>query len=119
MKLQPGNNPDVIEDVPCLQKLAEISTIHVSRETSDYLDEQALIAAKHRQNRDPMAELFVAGFEYGWFLRVPCDIEEENPNGCYPSDVLKILRWANKLGAEFVLIDADADQVDELEKYEW
>lgn len=56
--------------------------------------------------------------EYGWFLYA----HEENcgtGKDRIPDDIFAVMTWARKRGFEYVLVDCDADTVDDLPVYDW
>jgi hypothetical protein len=58
--------------------------------------------------------------EYGWLMKVPADPQAHA--GDYPDlppEVLAMQRDARGLGCDYVLFDADADQVGDLPTWDW
>jgi len=57
---------------------------------------------------------------HGWLMWVPPDPPThaaDYPD--VPPEVLAIQRYARRLGCDFVLFDADAEQVDDLPTWDW
>ena len=92
-----------------MQTVMEVSTGHITLETSKFLDEEGLKAAAGQT-----AKIFVAAYEYGWFVWIP-----EKYHGEYPSDLADVLEYAKSKGAAFVNLDCDAITYDDLKSYEW
>ena len=57
---------------------------------------------------------------YGWLMWVPPDPDAhaaDHPD--LPPEVLAVQRYARRCGCDFVLFDADADQVGDLPSWDW
>lgn len=86
-----------------IRKVLVLSTSHVTEATARML------------NRLPAAEWPVTGGHYGsygWFLY--CGINESTP-----ADLAVLFEFAVNKGCHHILLDQDADFVDELEIFEW
>ena len=82
-----------------LRLFFDCSTAHLSRETRRGLDEQAVEA--HARSASPISAPSATPF--GWFLWA-----DKRPGPEVPHDLARVMRHARKLGAEYVLFDADA-----------
>ncbi len=76
----------------------------------------------HLGNHGPSGQDGVTAYElrYGWLMWAPPDLQAYG--GGYPDlppEVLAIQRRARGLGCDYVLFDADADQVGDLSTWDW
>lgn len=90
-----------------------LSTAHVTPKTRDWLNAQGEIAAEHHRTRQN-PEIHVAPNIYGWSFY--CD---EDPDENFPEDIVAIMKFARAQNCEYVMLDCDGDQLDELPKYVW
>jgi hypothetical protein len=81
-------------------KYFDCSTMHISEKTNAYLQ--------------LTADLLVREHEYGYFIHV----SEEIPTGI-PTCLKAILKKAKKLDCQWVLLDCDGTEHDDLKKYNW
>lgn len=82
----------------------DLSTGHLSKATVDILEDEGKIPGviydKHR--------------DHGWWVAVPMD-DDKN----WPDDLRTVFDYARSFGALWLLFDADADEIDELEIHQW
>ena len=58
----------------------------------------------------------VAGYaELGYFLY--CDEEAQHHD--WPEDLVAVMQNARNQGTEYLLLDRDADHIEELERHDW
>lgn len=95
------------EKIETHQMLA-LSTAHISYESYQYLGSghtDFLVYDKE---------------EYGWFIPIVTeDSHLELLKGVVPSDLYKVLIFAKHHGFTWVMLDCDAERIDELPKFEW
>ena len=91
-----------------IYKYLDISTAHITPETDEFL---------WKQLGDEYSELIVYRKIRGYFINVPdlFDLEEM----AMPSDLRKCLEFAIKHNCFWLVLDGDAEVIDELETYEW
>jgi hypothetical protein len=84
---------------PEIAQMLTLSTVHVSKETADRL---ALcnIPAVYRKG------------EFGWFVYGGIAAE-------LPADLRAVVDFAQLHGCEWIMLDRDADAIDELSIYDW
>ena len=87
-----------------------VSTHHVQPATGDLLDAWAGLPADDRPLR-------VADTGYGWFVRT--DAIGHVETGPIPSELIAALTFARNQGFRYLLLDRDADEVDELDHFDW
>ena len=97
------------------RSFAVISTAHIQFETSRWLHQQGEVAAEHWRHPDTRPAIHVASHVYGWLIY--CDDEPANLD-C-PEEIKDIMRFVKKSGHDYVLLDRDADAVDDLPTWEW
>ena len=82
-----------------LRLIFDCSVAHLSPDTRAWLDVRAVDAGTRR-----LAEIDApSATPFGWFLWA-----EARPGPEMPSDLALVMRYARRLGAEYVLFDADA-----------
>ena len=98
-----------------LEKVLTISTAHITEATSELLDAN--------EARDTVS---YTKDEYGWLVYVPEAMaptpgnnEGEDPSENRPMDLHACMLFACKLGCTWLMLDRDAEQIDELTTYEW
>lgn len=96
-----------------VRKMLSVSSAHICKATADWLNLQGEInAASHHTGR--AAPVHVASHGYGWILY--CG----EVFGDYPADLAGLLAWArDKHGCDYVDIDSDGVDYDDLEQYDW
>lgn len=85
----------------------DCSTAHLSGESRAYLEE---IAGRLPGQVEPWA----ASTPYGWFLYA-----DETCDPSVPADLAQVMRHARGLGADYILLDADAEICPALPIFEW
>lgn len=88
-------------------KLMEISTVHITPETNEYL--MAMI-----EDDDFMLHLFHTG--YGFLISVPYD---DALCTDLPQDLKCCLEFACENDCKWLQLDCDGEVVDELKEYDW
>ena len=93
-----------------IYKYLDISTAHITRSTSGWLYKQVY-------DLEMDLELIVYNKASGYFIHVPdlFDLEEME----IPSDLRKCLELASKHDCNWLVLDTDAEVIDELETYVW
>lgn len=91
-----------------IYKYLDISTAHITKETDTYLQ---------RKVRDNNSPLIVYKKECGYFVCVPYDLDEIEMY--IPVDLTSCLGLAKKHNCYWLVLDCDAEIIDELETYEW
>lgn len=89
-----------------VQKLAIISTSHISEQTSNWLDRRFDEDPGPNGGRTP----------FGYFLYVP---SEDNCIDTYPQDLLNVFAFARSHGIYYLYLDRDGEPVDDLETFDW
>jgi len=98
------------------KSILDISTGHVTLPSREWLDAQAVISAAYRDEAKDEAPIStIAGFGYGWFLTAN---PSESALKRMPEDVKAILAYARSRRCAYVVLDRDADAIDELPSYE-
>lgn len=87
-----------------------ISTHHVLPSTGDLLDAWAQLPPDQRPLR-------IADTGYGWFVRTDAGVQV--PTAQVPSDLVAALSFARAHGFRYLLLDRDADELDELDHFDW
>ena len=91
-----------------IYKYLDISTAHITEKTDEFL---------RKQSEDEYGELIVYKKEHGYFICVPYDLDEIEMH--IPSDLVKCLVLAEKHRCNWLVLDGDAEVIDELETYDW
>lgn len=82
----------------------DISTAHIMSTTSDLLETTRLSDWP----------TFGGQTQYGFFIYAADDYDED-----IPPDLWNVMRFAKDKGCDYICLDRDADQYDELPVYEW
>lgn len=89
-------------------KMLTISTIHISRETSNMLDEDLLPVTEFKKGN------------YGWFIFCPENLIVFYNNGKdIPDDLWKCMLFACEKSCSWLCLDCDGNEVAELPVYIW
>jgi hypothetical protein len=93
--------------VPVIRTFLDLSTAHLPQQVCDRLSAQPGVIAYQTI--------------HGWLLWVPDDPDDSSAGGGepVPDVVLAIQRYARALGCDYVLVDADGDEVDDLPTWHW
>jgi hypothetical protein len=97
------------------KSILDLSTAHVSVPSRGWLDEQSAISLAYRSVSDERPVATIAGFGYGWFLTA------NPPDGALeamPEDISRLLEYARSHNCDYVVIDRDADTLEELPAFE-
>jgi len=94
---------------PEIRRFLVLSTSHIREETAKRLD------------LTPATAWPCAGGpygSYGWFLYA----HDENAGvgeDRIPDDLFAVMTWVRTQGCDYLLLDCDGEEVDELPRYEW
>ena len=93
--------------MPDISTLLDLSTAHLPEQICDRLGAIPGVIAYQTA--------------YGWLVFVPNHPEQPNAHtgAQVPEVVLRILRYARAAGCDYVLFEADADQIDALPTWDW
>lgn len=91
-----------------LSALLIVSINHICTSTAQLLESEA-----NGTSQDVMLTIANWG-NYGWFMWVPHDIDHEQH---IPADLYHIFAYAKQAGADYLLIDIDADTNPDLPVY--
>lgn len=91
-----------------IYKYLDISTAHIKQETDKFL---------RRQAENEYGDLIVYSKECGYFICVPYDLDEIEM--FIPDDLAACLGLAIENDCYWLVLDAGAEVIDELETYEW
>lgn len=91
-----------------ISTVLSIPTEHLCESTADMLARSA--------NGEPVDLLLTIGKwgDYGWFMWVPHDIDADP---AIPADLYQVFAYAHKAGADYLLIDFEADMNPDLPVY--
>lgn len=96
-----------------------LSTGHISRETSDWLTEDAKKNVESVSDPGgPLGVLNTMNGSYGWIVNSPEDNAYRKELNI-PDDLKKVLDFAASMGCAYVYFDRDGEVYDELPTYEW
>jgi hypothetical protein len=92
---------------PRIMNLLDLSTHHLPEDVCDQLSAYAGVTAHDTT--------------YGWLLAVPGDLDGHRTDhpATVPDAVWQLWQYAHRFGAEYLLLDADADRVDALPSWDW
>lgn len=90
-----------------VQKLAILSTAHITPETNEWLETR-----KFDEENGPNG----GKTPYGYFLHVP---GEDIPADVFPKDLLDVFDFGRRHGCFYVYLDRDGEIVDELASFDW
>lgn len=91
-----------------IYKYLDISTAHISEKTNDILSKNV---------NNGSYPLIILDTEYGYFINVPYNLDELERE--LPNDVISCLGFAQKHDCRWLMLDCDAEVIDELETYDW
>lgn len=91
-----------------IYKYLDISTAHITKETDEFL---------RRQVENDNSPLIVYEKECGYFVCIPYDLYEIEMH--IPNDLTRCLGLALKHHCQWLVLDCDAEVIDEIETYEW
>ena len=96
-----------------------ISTAHISRETDELMRLSSFSVEEHNtdDNLPVFFPKFIGGNLYGYIVVLSLDDDEELSS--YPEDLVACMRYADELGCGLLILDSDADIVDDLPTYDW
>lgn len=92
-----------------VRRFLVLSTCHVSERTAKRLDDT------------PTAEWPCLGGpygEYGWFLYA----HDENSGvgkDRIPDDLFAVMVWVRRQGCDYLLLDCDGDEIEDLPRHDW
>jgi len=93
--------------VPFIRTFLDLSTAHLPEAVCDRLSAQPGVVAYSTTQ--------------GWLMWVPDNPDEHalHSDDPTPEVVLSIQRYARAMDCDYVLFDADADQIDDLPAWQW
>lgn len=104
--------PDYNTSHKALHRILEVSTGNITQDTSELLRD---IVTKI----DEKPSLYVDDHRgYGWWVYVLSEDFEE-PEKSWPKDLQDLMACARSKGCRWVLIDQDADPIEEVPIYDW
>ena len=95
------------DKVPRRRLILDLSTSHLPEHLGTDLNAHDAVVAYN--------------LEYGWLMWVPDDpvVDDDDPMGRVPSEVLLIQLYARRWGCDYVLFDADGPVDPNLPAWEW
>ena len=93
---------------PEISRMITISTSHITKETAKNLNSYEFYTLD--------MPISVFDYDYGWFIFVPKHCRNFNN---IPDDLRKCAEFAIKNDCEWLRLDCDGIEVDELERYDW
>jgi hypothetical protein len=92
---------------PRIMNVLDLSNHHLPNDVCDQLSRYAGVTAHHTT--------------YGWLLAVPGDLDRHRTDhpATVPDAVWALWEYGHRFGAEYLLLDADADRVDALASWDW
>lgn len=87
--------------------MLDMSTCHITKETNDLLLKNSIGDVVYYQKPG-----------YGFFIHIPDDLEETE-NGDAPVDLYRCIKFALNNGCQWINMDCDGEEIEELPKYEW
>ena len=91
-----------------IYKYLDISTAHISEKINDILSKNI---------NNGLYPLIILDTEHGYFINVPYNLDELERE--FPGDLISCLGLAQKHGCRWLMLDCDAEVVDELEQFYW
>lgn len=83
-----------------------LSTAHITSQTAEFIDKGLIKESNiHCYPKN----------EYGWFLNINSVTIAQN----LPEDLKNVINYAVNHGYSFICFDRDAEEIDDLETYEW
>jgi hypothetical protein len=103
-----------------VERMLTISTAHVSKATAAWLNEVLETWADKKTPEIPSVSVYGHG-SYGWQINVPTEEGswEEIVKSAAPTDLVACMAAARNRGCYWLLLDADAEQLDDLTTYDW
>lgn len=89
-----------------IKKILEINGGHISKETANTLSSEP-----------EFVNLFIQELDYGWMLS-ECEDTDLDTEWRH-NDLREIMLKARELGCDYVILDADAECLDDLNVYDW
>jgi hypothetical protein len=90
-----------------IEKALVLSTAHISESTRQKFDRNEKMPFRYEHH------------EYGWILFATTTYEDELDRWSEIPDLLAIMKLANKNHCTLINLDADADEAEGLETFEW
>ena len=91
-----------------IYKYLDISTAHITKETNELL-------IKNSDNEQFPVIVLKTG--HGFFINIPYNIDELERE--LPGDLISCLGFAQKYSCRWLMLDCDAEVIDDLETYDW
>lgn len=118
--------PEAPKEPEHISKIIELSTAHITQEAAKVLDS---LVERNEGFRLFSLEGEMHDFgvyprgEYGWFIATPAEpmaqLRYASPDAAPLRSVMVALEYAQKQGCSWLLLDRDADETDNLPKYNW
>jgi hypothetical protein len=110
-----------------IEKMMCLSTAHITEKTAEEFNlGLAMLAIEDPNEREHdvsewMSHLTVYPHgDYGWLICIAGDIAmDEEFRQAGPAELLAVIAYADDNGCEWVLLDRDADLIDELPNFDW
>lgn len=83
-------------------KMMELSTKHITEETSKKLESTGITLLKH---------------DFGWILYADIDACDHTED--FPEDLKRVIEYAAEQGCGWILLDSEVEPIKELPTYEW
>ena len=90
-----------------IAKMLTISTAHVTQKTANKIDREEITGL-----------VIYSKDEFGWFIFIPEDLYEEDYDEL-PKDLKACIQLAMDNDCNWLCLDCDGEELDELEVYEW
>ena len=98
-----------------IRRMLGVSTAHITKETSDWLDEQAKLNAE-RESTDGFTLCHCASHYYGHFVYAD---EEARDRTEYPEDLRRVMAFArDRHDCDYILFDCDGEEYDVLPRWD-
>ncbi|MFE7817731.1 hypothetical protein ACFU1R_05955 [Priestia megaterium] len=95
-----------------INQMLSLSTAHVTKDASEWLDGQAKLT---KDNKMDLITYPKGG--YGWFIPLYDEMFDEGK--IIPDSVLFIIGYAMGKGCQWIMFDHEIEPIDELPKYVW
>jgi len=93
--------------IPCIHKMLDVSTAHLSNATLKWLGEQA-------DSEDPNGLIVYAKSVYGFFIPIIDDDDSLSEDNNFPDDLRKVIEFAQSQECNWIMIERDAISIPNL-----
>ncbi len=105
-----------------VRKYLDLSLAHIMSKDNDLLKSVSVCAASHHLVNKHAFVLVVYEYEYGYFIPIT-DIVADNPGSLklmgFSEAFIRLIRLAKQQECKLLVLDRDAETLDELGKFEW